>query len=67
MRYHRMKHRINLFFLSILVLFISLDVSAQKITSWDSVNFSGVKMRSVGPAFMTGRIADVAQSFADLG
>ena len=27
---------------------------------WDSSNFSGLKFRSVGPAFMTGRIADIA-------
>ncbi|MDB0055409.1 glycosyl hydrolase, partial [Bacteroidia bacterium] len=28
--------------------------------TWDSLNIAGVKMRSIGPAFMTGRIADVA-------
>ncbi|MBT8327312.1 MAG: glycosyl hydrolase, partial [Bacteroidia bacterium] len=48
------------FLLLISVCISALTLAQQTKTSWDSVNFSGVKLRSVGPAFMTGRIADVA-------
>ena len=33
---------------------------SQKKSGIDSLSLSGIKMRSIGPAFMTGRIADVA-------
>lgn len=40
-------------------------VSAQRITSWDSVNYNGISFRSIGPAYMTGRIADIAIDHTD--
>ncbi|MEY2923770.1 MAG: hypothetical protein RLZZ337_310 [Bacteroidota bacterium] len=40
-------------------LLLGLLCFGQK-TSIDSLNLSGIKLRSIGPAFMTGRIADVA-------
>lgn len=50
--------------LGLVALTLSLAASAQeeeKETSvWDAKNFEGLKMRSVGPAFMAGRIADIA-------
>ena len=45
--------------LSLLVNSTFSIAQSNKMT-WDSLNISGVKMRSIGPAFMTGRIADVA-------
>ena len=42
------------------VCFAVLTFAQSTKTQWDSVNFSGIKLRSVGPAFMTGRIADLA-------
>ena len=45
----------------ILFLLVSICSFGQsKKTVWDSLNTSAIKFRSVGPAFMTGRIADVA-------
>jgi photosystem II stability/assembly factor-like uncharacterized protein len=46
------------FILFILVSFSSFGQS--KKTIWDSLSTNAIKFRSVGPAFMTGRIADVA-------
>lgn len=43
-----------------LAVLISLSSFAQNKTFWDSLNVSGIKLRSVGPAFMSGRIADIA-------
>ena len=44
-----------------LLLSVSLVTLAQNTkTKWDSLNTDGIDMRSVGPAFMTGRIADIA-------
>ncbi len=37
----------------------SAEAQSTKIT-WDSINTNAIKMRSVGPAFMAGRIADIA-------
>ena len=34
--------------------------SSKENNLWDSDNFSGLKFRSIGPAFMSGRIADLA-------
>lgn len=50
-----------MFKISALVLFIftTLISFAQKAPEIDSVSFNDIKFRSVGPAFMTGRIADV--------
>ena len=42
---------------SILISFVYAQESDSIITS---KNFSGIKFRSVGPAFMSGRIADIA-------
>ena len=41
---------------------ILFQLSAQGKTSniWDDGNFSGLKFRSIGPAFMSGRISDIA-------
>ncbi len=47
------------FTITLLLFSCTLLAQNQKI-DWDSVSFSGVKLRSVGPAFMTGRISDVA-------
>ncbi len=43
-----------------ILAFAQLIVFAQKKGGVDSLNLSGIKLRSIGPAFMTGRIADVA-------
>ena len=45
--------------LSLLVNSTFSNAQSNKMT-WDSLNIAGIKMRSIGPAFMTGRIADVA-------
>ena len=45
------------------LLFLTLGFSQKKKNSADdlkSSDFSGLKFRSVGPAFMSGRIADIA-------
>jgi len=42
-----------------LAFFTSILSFAQKAPSLDSVSFNDVQFRSVGPAFMTGRISDV--------
>lgn len=44
----------------ILVLF-SFQAYTQKdaAVKWESVDFSGIEFRSIGPAFMSGRIADI--------
>jgi photosystem II stability/assembly factor-like uncharacterized protein len=45
----------------VITLFLCYNTSfAQKISTWDSVNYSGINLRSIGPGFMSGRIADVA-------
>jgi photosystem II stability/assembly factor-like uncharacterized protein len=49
--------------LGLLAFTLTIAVKAQdeKETSvWDAKNFEGLKMRSIGPAFMSGRIADIA-------
>ena len=44
-----------------LLLLLPLIGSAQNDQDpWSAENFSGLKMRSIGPAFMAGRIADIA-------
>ena len=48
------------------LLSVSLSTVAQSTkTKWDSLNTAGIAMRSVGPAFMTGRISDIAIDPAD--
>ncbi len=44
-------------FLSFFILIISMPVQAQELTS---ENFKGIKFREIGPAFTSGRIADIA-------
>lgn len=48
----------------ILLLFTCIN-SFTQIPSIDSIPFGGIKFRSIGPAFMTGRIADVVIDPAD--
>ncbi len=38
----------------------SFQVYSQKISTWDSLTFGGINLRSIGPGFMSGRIADIA-------
>ena len=51
-------------FIALLItsIFISFSSIAQQKTDslWKDANFTGLKMRSIGPAFMSGRIADIA-------
>ena len=48
--------------LSLLILLISGFIYGQssKQSIWSDSNFSGLKFRSIGPAFMSGRISDIA-------
>ena len=48
--------------ISLIVLFYFTALSSQtaKKTVWTKENFSGLKFRSIGPAFMSGRISDIA-------
>ncbi len=53
----------TLCFLITLLLFISFDGVSQdktKLDIWNEKTFSGLKFRSVGPAFMSGRLSDIA-------
>ena len=42
-----------------ILLFVNLIGQSKKTTIWDNENFAGLKLRSIGPAFMSGRISDV--------
>ena len=48
--------------ISIILFTILFQLSAQGKASnlWDDDNFIGLKFRSIGPAFMSGRISDIA-------
>ncbi len=46
--------------LSLVILSLVTTLSAQDKDLWTADNFSGLKFRSIGPAFMSGRIADIA-------
>ena len=48
--------------ISLIILLISSSIFAQtsKKTVWTKENFSGLEFRSIGPAFMSGRISDIA-------
>ena len=48
--------------ISFILFAVLFQVSAQVKTSniWDDDNFAGLKFRSIGPAFMSGRISDIA-------
>ncbi len=52
-----MKHRLFFSFLCVLSLLLTIPVQAQEITD---KTFSGLTMRNIGPAFTSGRIADIA-------
>ena len=52
---------INFLIIMIIVLFVFKESFAQEAdTIITSSSLSGIKMRSIGPAFMSGRIADIA-------
>lgn len=53
------------FYSLFLFLFTALTSFSQNATNIDSVSFNNVKFRSIGPAFMTGRISDVVIDPAD--
>ena len=46
--------------LTVLVSFVFISAQTAKKTVWTKDNFSGLKFRSIGPAFMSGRISDIA-------
>ena len=52
------------YLLPLFLLFLTISFSQKKKKSSDDVlkasDLSGLKFRSVGPAFMSGRIADIA-------
>lgn len=48
------------FFYFLVLTFISFGAFAQDVSRADEALFSGLKMRAVGPAFTSGRIADIA-------
>lgn len=53
--------RILLGLLALTLTFAGKAQEEEKPTSpWDAKNFTGLKMRSIGPALMAGRIADIA-------
>lgn len=48
-------------YLSFLIFLLSIQLFAQdKPDLWSVENFKGIEFRSIGPAFMSGRIADIA-------
>ena len=54
-----MKNRKILFF-SLMITLLSITLKADEKSVWSKENFSGLKMRNIGPALMAGRIADIA-------
>ncbi len=54
-----MKHLLTKGFFLILILISTSGIFAQKSLMNDTT-FSGLKLRNIGPAFMSGRIADIA-------
>lgn len=52
--------RILLGLLALTLTFAAKAQEEETPSPWDAKNFEGLKMRSVGPAFMAGRIADIA-------
>jgi len=48
------------FFLSVLLIPVLSFSQTKKQSVWHEDNFKGLELRSIGPAFMSGRIADVA-------
>lgn len=54
-----MKYCLSLLF-TICLLVLNLTAQEKQKSVWDAENFKGIKLRSIGPAMMSGRIADVA-------
>jgi len=52
---------LSLLFTALFLLLVLPDASLQAQEKWRPSTFSGLKMRSIGPAFMSGRISDVAK------
>ncbi|MGK7395275.1 MAG: VPS10 domain-containing protein [Candidatus Cyclobacteriaceae bacterium M3_2C_046] len=58
-----MKKHISFMSLWIVLVFINATIVVGQDKSeniWNDTTFSGLKLRSIGPAFMSGRIADIA-------
>ena len=55
-----MKKRKTLFNIILTVALLVTTLAAQSKSIWTDENFSGLKLRSIGPALMAGRIADIA-------
>ena len=57
-----MKHFIKPFFISLFCFFIVADTFSQKKEKpiFSSETFAGLELRSIGPSFKSGRIADIA-------
>ncbi len=52
--------RIKMLLLSLVIISLTGQLTAEDKSVWSAGNFSGLKMRSIGPALMAGRIADIA-------
>ncbi|SVA97529.1 uncharacterized protein METZ01_LOCUS150383, partial [marine metagenome] len=55
-----MKNRKTPFNIILTVALLVTTLAAQTKSVWTDENFSGLKLRGVGPALMAGRIADIA-------
>jgi len=53
-------YRIAVFVLAFAFFSISWSAEAEGESLWDAERFKGLELRSIGPAFMSGRIADIA-------
>ena len=51
---------LKLISLIVILYFATLSGQTAKKTVWTKENFSGLEFRSIGPAFMSGRISDIA-------
>lgn len=58
--FHQLKKTMKNLFLTFLIGLIAFPIFSQKNDTWADDNFKGIEFRSIGPAFMSGRIADVA-------
>ena len=55
-----MKNHKSPFIILLATALLSTSLTAQSKSVWTDENFSGLKLRSIGPALMAGRIADIA-------
>ncbi|MCS5660174.1 MAG: glycosyl hydrolase, partial [Dehalococcoidia bacterium] len=55
-----MNNQIKPFNILLTVALLVTPLAAQSKSVWSDENFSGLKLRSIGPALMAGRIADIA-------